>query len=39
MKRKLLLVFLFSAPLLAGGGEQNEKPQYEAAGPAITAGI
>lgn len=39
MKRQLLLVFLASALLLAGCGEQNEKPQYEASGPAITAGI
>lgn len=39
MKRQLLLVFLASALLLAGCGEQNEKPQYEADGPSITAGI
>lgn len=37
MKRHLFVLFLAGALLLAGCGEQNEKPQYEAGEPVISA--
>lgn len=38
MKRHLFVLFLAGVLLLAGCGEQNKKPQYEAGEPVIAAG-
>lgn len=37
MKCQLVVLFLAGVVLLAGCGEQNEKPQYEAGEPVIVA--
>lgn len=38
MKRQLFVLFLAGVLLLAGCGERDEKPQYEAMEPVIAAG-
>lgn len=38
MKRQLFVLFLAGVLLLAGCGEQDKKPQYEAMEPVIAAG-
>lgn len=39
MKRHLFVLFLAGALLLAGCGDQDKKPQYEAGEPVIAASV